>query len=58
MHRCVTKKLGVVSEPDSKFIRLAVMFSTVSVRDSIEPSLFSYLQSNVAFLTRVNLYKK
>ena len=49
MHRCVTKELGVVSEPDSKFIRLAVMFSTVSVRDSIASSLFSYLQATWRF---------
>jgi hypothetical protein len=49
VHRCVTKKLVLVSEPDSKFIRLAVMFSTVSVRDSIESSLFSYLQATWRF---------
>ena len=45
VHRCVTKKLRVVSEPDRKFIRLAFMFSTASGRKSIESALFGYLQA-------------
>ena len=49
MHRCVNEKLGVVSEPDREFIRLAVMFSTALVRNSIESSLFSYLQATWRF---------
>ena len=49
VHRCVANKLGVVSEPERKFFRLAFMFSTASVSDSIESTLFSYLQATCLF---------